>query len=274
VTLVQRVLLAPDDGSAGPLLRIAEDRLGPGEGYGRHEHRRVDVVAVVLAGELRHSWGPGARMAAGDVAVLRAGTGLEHDETAGDDGARVLQTYLRSAAPHAHPAHAVVTAPHGWVDLERADALLWVARLAPGSTVSAPAGLRIDAGPDDVVLAERPPEDVRATEPTTVLVWQLQTTRPAWAADLPRVRAIMAPRPPFRAPTRSRRHDRGGRATAPWVRLGSCRPAPPTCSPPPTPTPTAPSTCAGGCTGSPRSGFSCRAPRPPCSRRSKGCPWR
>jgi quercetin dioxygenase-like cupin family protein len=181
--LEQHVLLAVDDGSRGPLLRIAEDRLSPGTGYGQHEHRAVDVVAVVLAGELRHSWGPGARVAAGDVAVLRAGTGLEHDETAGDDGARVLQTYLRSAAPHAQPEHEVVTAPRGWVDLERADALLWVARLAPGSTVTAPAGLRFDAGPDDVVVAERPAEDVRATEPTTVLVWQLQTTRPAWAAD-------------------------------------------------------------------------------------------
>ena len=48
--LDQRIVLAPTDGSLGPLLRIADDRLPPGPGYGRHEHRDVDVVAVVLAG--------------------------------------------------------------------------------------------------------------------------------------------------------------------------------------------------------------------------------
>ena len=57
----QRIVLAPTDGSLGPLLRIADDRLAPGTGYGRHEHRDVDVVAVVLAGSLRHSWGAGCR---------------------------------------------------------------------------------------------------------------------------------------------------------------------------------------------------------------------
>ena len=89
--LDQRVVLAPDDGSLGPLLRVADDRLAPRAGYGRHEHRAVDVVAVVLAGSLHHRWGDGADLVAGDVAVLRAGTGLVHDEVAGDDGARVLQ---------------------------------------------------------------------------------------------------------------------------------------------------------------------------------------
>lgn len=182
--LEQRVLVAADDGSLGPLLRIADDRLRPGQGYGRHEHRAVDVVAVVLAGELRHTWGSGAVVRAGDVAVLRAGTGLEHDEVAGDDGARVLQIYLRSAAPSAAPEHEVAEAPRGWVDLERPDALLWVARLAPGTALRAPAGLRVLAGSDDAEVAERPEEEVRAADGvSTVVVWQLQTARPAWAED-------------------------------------------------------------------------------------------
>jgi hypothetical protein len=183
VTHVQRILLAPGDGSQGPLLRAAEDRLAAGEGYGRHEHRAVDVVAVVLAGELRHAWGTGVHLGAGDVGVLRAGTGLEHDEVAGDDGARVLQAYLRSAAPAAAPQHEVVRAPRGWVDLERPDALLWVARLASGTAVTAPAGLRLVAGPDDVTVAERPEEQVLAEGVTTVLVWQVAADRPGWARE-------------------------------------------------------------------------------------------
>ena len=83
----QTGVLAPDDGSLGPLLRVSDDRLAPGQGYGAHEHAAVDVVAVVLAGSLRHGWGDGALMAAGDVGVLRAGTGLIHDESA-EDGRR------------------------------------------------------------------------------------------------------------------------------------------------------------------------------------------
>jgi hypothetical protein len=180
--LAQRVVLAGDDGSRGPLLRVTEDRLSRGAGYGVHPHRAVDVVAVVLDGELRHEWAPDVLVRSGDVAMLRAGTGLEHDEVAGDDGVRVLQTYLRSAAPSASPSHAVVEAPRGWVDLERPDVLLWVARLAPGSCVRAPEGLRIVATPDDVDVADRPAEEVRAGDGvTSVVVWQLDTSRPEWA---------------------------------------------------------------------------------------------
>jgi hypothetical protein len=74
-----------------------------------------------------------------------------------------------------------VPAPRGWVDLERADALLWVARLAPGTTATAPAGLRIEAGPDGVTAASRPAEELRVADLTTVLVWRLDTARPEWA---------------------------------------------------------------------------------------------
>jgi quercetin 2,3-dioxygenase len=175
----QRVVLAPDDGSLGPLLRVADDRLAPRDGYGRHEHRAVDVVAVVLAGSLHHRWGDGADLAAGDVAVLRAGTGLEHDEVAGDDGARVLQCYLRSADPAARPSHEVHRRASGWVDLHRPDARLWLARPAPGQEVAVPPGLLILRGRDDVLVE---PQSGRTVEgPGAALVWQLETARPDWA---------------------------------------------------------------------------------------------
>jgi quercetin 2,3-dioxygenase len=175
----QRVVLAPDDGSLGPLLRVADDRLAPRAGYGRHEHRAVDVVAVVLTGSLHHRWGDGADLVAGDVAVLRAGTGLEHDEVAGDDGARVLQCYLRSADPAARPSHEVHRQAAGWVDLHRPDARLWLARPAPGQEVAVPPGLLILRGRDDVLVE---PQSGRTVEgPGTALVWQLETARPDWA---------------------------------------------------------------------------------------------
>jgi quercetin 2,3-dioxygenase len=177
--LEQRVVLAPEDGSLGPLLRLAEDRLEPGAGYGRHAHRAVDVVAVVLGGALRHEWGDGAELVAGDVAVLRAGTGLDHDEVAGDGGARVLQCYLRAAEPTAAPTHRVHRGAEGWVDLDRTDARLWVARVAPGVPVDVPAGLLVARGVDGVLVEQQDGRTV--AEPGLVLVWQLDDARPSWA---------------------------------------------------------------------------------------------
>jgi redox-sensitive bicupin YhaK (pirin superfamily) len=177
----QRVVLAPEDGSLGPLLRLAEDRLPPAGRYGRHEHRAVDVVAVVLTGELRHEWRDGAAMVPGDVAVLRAGTGLAHDEVAGDAGARVLQCYLRAAEPGAEPTHEVHRAASGWVDLDRPDARLWMARIAPGAPVEVPAGLLVARGIDGVLVEHQAGGAV--DEPGLVLVWQLDAARPSWAGD-------------------------------------------------------------------------------------------
>ena len=156
----QDVLVAPDDGSLGPLLRVADDRLAPGTSYGVHAHRAVDVVAVVLSGSLRHEWGRGAALGTGDVALLRAGTGIEHDERAGDGGARVLQCYLRPAGPAGAPSHEVVPAPRGWVDLGRPDARLWI-------------GVAADDVPEGLVL--------RPEGAGTVVVWALDAGRPAWA---------------------------------------------------------------------------------------------
>ena len=177
--LDQRIVLAPTDGSLGPLLRIADDRLAARTGYGAHEHRDVDVVAVVLSGSLRHSWGEQAELAAGDVAVLRAGSGLTHDEVGGDDGARLLQCYLRSAGPATPPSHEVHRAADGWIDLRRPDARLWVGRVRAGEDLVVPPGLLVVRAVDAVVVEQQDGGPV--TGPGVVLVWQLDTARPDWA---------------------------------------------------------------------------------------------
>jgi hypothetical protein len=174
--LVQTVVAAPDDGSLGPLLRLADDRLPPGAGYGVHAHRAVDVVALVVEGSLRHAWERGAVLRAGDVAVLRAGTGLEHDEVAGDDGARVLQAYLRAADPAAPAAHEVHPRPAGWVDLGRSDARLWV-----GPGIDVPPGLLVVPG--DPATATPHAGGPVSGGPAVVAVWQLEAGRPAWAQE-------------------------------------------------------------------------------------------
>jgi redox-sensitive bicupin YhaK (pirin superfamily) len=172
----QRVVVERADGSLGPLLRIAEDRLPPGGRYGGHEHRAVDVVAVVLSGSLTHEWNPPAQMSARDVGLLRAGSGLRHDERAGDGGVRVLQCYLRAADAGAAPSHVVRTAPEGWVDLQRGDARLWVGR---GDDV-APPGLVLEVRGDEIAVSEQA-GPVAATGADTVVVWELDVRRPDWA---------------------------------------------------------------------------------------------
>ena len=179
--LRQRIVLAPADGSLGPLLRVADDRLPAGAGYGRHAHRAVDVVAIVLAGSVSHRWADGVAMTAGDVAVLRSGTGVDHDEVAGGQGARVLQCYLRAGDLAAPPAHEVHRGPAGWLDLRRDDARLWLGRAAPGVPVRPPPGLLLVAG-EDGVTETGSGRELRLAAPATLVVWQLETARPAWAA--------------------------------------------------------------------------------------------
>jgi redox-sensitive bicupin YhaK (pirin superfamily) len=176
--LDQQVVLAPENGSLGPLLRISDDRLVPGVGYGGHEHRAIDVVAVVVAGSVTHRWGEGATVAAGDVAVLRAGQGLAHDEVAGDDGARVLQCYLRSADPAAPASHEVRRSAEGWVDLGRADARMWLGRALPGEELEVPAGLVLVVGAKGTTQVAGP---VLVAQPAVVVVWQVDAARPSWA---------------------------------------------------------------------------------------------
>ena len=175
--LTGTVVLEPADGSLGPLLRVTDDRLAAGVGYGRHAHRAVDVVAVVLSGSLRHRWVDGdVLLHAGDVGILCAGAGLEHDEVAGDDGARVLQCHLRGARPADPAAYEVVRRPSGWVELGRPDARLWLGSPAD----PAPEGLRLGVTADGVLV-----DDAASAQAVVVreVVWELDRSRPAWAGD-------------------------------------------------------------------------------------------
>jgi len=61
---------------------INDDRVAPGQGFPMHGHRDMEIVTVVLEGELAHrdSLGHGATLTPGMVQRMSAGTGIRHSE--------------------------------------------------------------------------------------------------------------------------------------------------------------------------------------------------
>ena len=61
---------------------LNDDRVQPGQGFGMHGHRDMEIVTYVLEGSLQHkdNMGNGSIIRAGELQRMTAGTGVRHSE--------------------------------------------------------------------------------------------------------------------------------------------------------------------------------------------------
>ena len=92
----------------GPLRVINDDRIAAGRGFGMHPHRDMEIVTVMVEGELHHrdSMGHAEVLRAGEVQRMSAGTGVVHSEVnGGEQTCRLLQIWIEPSRAGIAPAY-------------------------------------------------------------------------------------------------------------------------------------------------------------------------
>jgi redox-sensitive bicupin YhaK (pirin superfamily) len=88
---------------------INEDVVQPGQGFGTHGHRDMEIITYILAGALEHkdSMGNGSIIRPGDVQRMSAGTGVRHSEfnPSQEELVHLLQIWIEPAVTGIAPEY-------------------------------------------------------------------------------------------------------------------------------------------------------------------------
>ncbi len=88
----------PEKMNFGLLRVLNDDIVEPGEGFGTHPHDNMEIITIVLNGQLEHrdSMGNGSVINEDDVQVMSAGSGITHSEfnPSDTDKVNLLQIWI------------------------------------------------------------------------------------------------------------------------------------------------------------------------------------
>ena len=134
---------------------INDDLVLPGQGFGTHPHRDMEIITYVLSGALEHkdSMGNGSVIRPGNIQYMSAGSGVQHSEfnPSKDESVHLLQIWIQPDAKGLKPRYAEKSlrdAPTGSLHLMTSktgrdgsiaihqDADLWLAKLEAGQRVA------------------------------------------------------------------------------------------------------------------------------------------
>lgn len=92
----------------GTLAVFTDGIMHPGEGFDMHPHRNLEIVSVILEGEVTHqdSTGNVVKMPAGSVQHITAGAGIYHAEhTTSPQSVRMYQIWFAPHTPNLPPSY-------------------------------------------------------------------------------------------------------------------------------------------------------------------------
>jgi hypothetical protein len=146
----------PKNTHHGLLLVSNDDRVEPGQGFGTHGHRDMEIVTWVLDGALRHqdSIGTNDVITPGLAQRMSAGSGIRHSEmnASETEPVHLIQMWVPPDRQGLTPEYEQVDIgdrlaggaliplasgrePDAAITIHQRDATLWVARPAPGRQI-------------------------------------------------------------------------------------------------------------------------------------------